>query len=133
MFLACLAKVQVSYHLNLAFLHFNSFLWIHLANLYWLYLWFMIFTPIRYSTWLPESIMEFDWLNHQTLLFGKLLSGWRLNLVWMILDLFLTKLLYCFTSVRPFKIFFVAFFSVTVDGRNLIFGHKRHIGIPYCG
>ena len=34
---------------------------------------------------------------------------------------------YCFTSVRPSKIFFVAFFSVTVDGRNLIFGHKRHI------
>jgi hypothetical protein len=28
---------------------------------------------------------------------------------------------YCFTSVRPSKIFFVAFFSVTVDGRNLIF------------
>jgi hypothetical protein len=40
---------------------------------------------------------------------------------------------YCFTSVRPSKIFFVAFFSVTVDGRNLIFGHKHHIGIPYCG
>ena len=39
---------------------------------------------------------------------------------------------YCFTSVRlsvrpsilrPSKIFFVAFFSVTVDGRNLILGH----------
>jgi hypothetical protein len=40
---------------------------------------------------------------------------------------------YCFTSVRPSKIFLVAFFSVTVDGRNLIFGHKRHTGIPYCG
>jgi hypothetical protein len=40
---------------------------------------------------------------------------------------------YCFTSVRLSKIFFVAFFSVTVDGRNLIFGHKRHIGVPYCG
>jgi hypothetical protein len=48
---------------------------------------------------------------------------------------------YCFTSVRlsvlpsfrPSKIFLVAFFSVTVDGRNLIFGHKHHIGIPYCG
>ena len=52
---------------------------------------------------------------------------------------------YCFTSVRlsvlpsvrpsfrPSKIFFVAFFSVTVDGRNLIFGHKLHICIPYCG
>jgi hypothetical protein len=37
-----------------------------------------------------------------------------------------------FLSVRPSKISFVAFFSVTVDGRNLIFGHKRNIGIPYC-
>jgi hypothetical protein len=25
------------------------------------------------------------------------------------------------------------FFSVSVDGRNLIFGHKCRIGIPYCG
>ena len=25
------------------------------------------------------------------------------------------------------------FFSVTVDGRNLIFGHKLHIGTPYRG
>ena len=45
---------------------------------------------------------------------------------------------YCFTSVRlsvlsSVQNFFVAFFSVTVDGRNLIFGHKHHIGIPYCG
>ena len=31
------------------------------------------------------------------------------------------------------KIFFVAFFSATIDGRNLIFGHKLHIGTPYCG
>ena len=41
---------------------------------------------------------------------------------------------YCFTSVRPSvrsKIFFVAFFSATIDGRNLIFGHKLHIVIPY--
>jgi hypothetical protein len=36
-------------------------------------------------------------------------------------------------SFRPsVQDIFVAFFSVTVDGRNLIFGHKRHIGIPYC-
>jgi hypothetical protein len=27
--------------------------------------------------------------------------------------------------------FFVAFFSATIDGRNLIFGHKLHIGTPY--
>ena len=35
-------------------------------------------------------------------------------------------------SVCP-RYFFVAFISVTVDSRNLMFGHKRHIGIPYCG
>ena len=29
--------------------------------------------------------------------------------------------------------FFVAFFSATIDDRNLIFGHKLHIGMPYCG
>ena len=43
---------------------------------------------------------------------------------------------YCFTSVRPSvrpKIFFITFFSATIDGRNLIFGHKLHIGTPYRG
>jgi hypothetical protein len=25
------------------------------------------------------------------------------------------------------------FFSAFIDGRNLIFGHKRHISMPYCG
>jgi hypothetical protein len=29
--------------------------------------------------------------------------------------------------------FFVAFFSATIDGRNLIFRHKLHIGTPYRG
>ena len=42
-------------------------------------------------------------------------------------------LFYLCPSFRPSKIFFVAFFSVTVDGRNLIFGHKLHIGTPYRG
>ena len=38
-------------------------------------------------------------------------------------------------SVCPYvqDICFVAFFSATIDGRNLIFGHKHYIGIPYCG
>jgi hypothetical protein len=27
--------------------------------------------------------------------------------------------------------FFVSFFSANIDGRNLIFGHKLHIGTPY--
>jgi hypothetical protein len=39
-----------------------------------------------------------------------------------------TNLFYICPFFRPSKIFFVAFFSVTVDGRNLIFSHKRHIG-----
>jgi hypothetical protein len=30
-------------------------------------------------------------------------------------------------------LFLVAFFSATIDGRNLIFGHKLHIGNPYRG
>jgi hypothetical protein len=29
--------------------------------------------------------------------------------------------------------FFIAFFSATIDGRNLIFGHKLHIGTSYRG
>ena len=29
--------------------------------------------------------------------------------------------------------FVVAFFSATIDGRNLIFGHKLHVGTPYRG
>jgi hypothetical protein len=29
--------------------------------------------------------------------------------------------------------FFVTFFSATIDGRNLIFGHKLYIGMSYCG
>jgi hypothetical protein len=33
-------------------------------------------------------------------------------------------------SICPFL---VTFFSATIDGRNLIFGHKLHIGMPYCG
>jgi hypothetical protein len=38
-------------------------------------------------------------------------------------------------SVRPsvHPRYFSSHFSLTVDGRNLIFGHKHHIGIPYCG
>jgi hypothetical protein len=29
--------------------------------------------------------------------------------------------------------FLVAFFSATIDGRNIIFGHKLDIGTPYRG
>jgi hypothetical protein len=36
-----------------------------------------------------------------------------------------TYILYC--------LFLVVFFSATIDGRNMIFGHKLHIGTPYRG
>jgi hypothetical protein len=42
-------------------------------------------------------------------------------------------LFYLCPSFHPSKIFFVAFFSASIDGRNLIFGHKLHIGTPYRG
>jgi hypothetical protein len=36
-----------------------------------------------------------------------------------------------FIHIEHISSFFVAFFSATIDGRNLIFGHKFHIGTPY--
>jgi hypothetical protein len=50
-----------------------------------------------------------------------------------VLDHWFLFLLIILFYLCPSKIFFVKFFSVTVDGRNLIFGHKRHIGTPYRG
>jgi hypothetical protein len=37
------------------------------------------------------------------------------------------------TVIEHICSFFVAFFSATIDGRNLIFGHKLHSGTPYRG
>jgi hypothetical protein len=41
-----------------------------------------------------------------------------------------TKLV--FIQIDHICTFFVTFFSATIDGRVLIFGHKLHIGTPYC-
>jgi hypothetical protein len=38
-----------------------------------------------------------------------------------------------FLHIEHICSFFVTFFSTTIDGRNLIFGHKLHIGTPYRG
>jgi hypothetical protein len=38
-----------------------------------------------------------------------------------------------FVHIEHICSFFVAFFSATIDGRNLICGHKLHIGTPYRG
>jgi hypothetical protein len=49
---------------------------------------------------------------------------------------FLLPTLLIFIHIEhPFCIcpFLVAFFSATIDGRNLIFGDKLYIGIPYHG
>ena len=44
---------------------------------------------------------------------------------------FLFADLLIFIHIEHICPFFVAFFSATIDGRNLIFGHKLHIGTPY--
>jgi hypothetical protein len=46
-------------------------------------------------------------------------------------NLMLTLLI--FIHIEHICSFFIAFFSATIDGRNLIFGHKLHIGTPYRG
>ena len=38
-----------------------------------------------------------------------------------------------FLHIEHICSFFVTFFSATIDDRNLIFGHKHHIGTPYRG
>jgi hypothetical protein len=38
-----------------------------------------------------------------------------------------------FIHIEHICSFFVAFFSATIDDRNVIFGHKLHIGTPYRG
>jgi hypothetical protein len=38
-----------------------------------------------------------------------------------------------FIHIEHICTFFVTFFSATIDGRDLIFGHKLHIGTPYRG
>ena len=38
-----------------------------------------------------------------------------------------------FIHIEHMYSFFVAFFSANIDGRNLIFRHKLHIGTPYYG
>jgi hypothetical protein len=77
------------------------------------------------------------WVQNRDLIFGyKLHIGipYRGKRVWthQIPTSCLPNLL-VFIHIEHIYSFFVAFFSVTVDGRNLIFGHKRHIGIAYCG
>jgi hypothetical protein len=36
-----------------------------------------------------------------------------------------------FIQIEHICSFFIAFFSATIDGKNLIFGHQLHIGTPY--
>jgi hypothetical protein len=38
-----------------------------------------------------------------------------------------------FIHIKHICTFFITFFSATIDGRDLIFGHKLHIGTPYRG
>ena len=46
---------------------------------------------------------------------------------------FLLPVCRLFIHIEHIYTFFITFFSATIDGRNLIFGHKLHIGTPYRG
>ena len=99
-----------------------------------------LYWSVQFSGW-PCSLKKVSPIPHYcTGLYNflgcpVLLRKWVLYLIVVLICTFLyprsPKGVYCFTSVclsvRPSKIFF----SVTVDGRNLIFGHKLHIGNPY--
>ena len=43
------------------------------------------------------------------------------------------RLSWFFIHIEHICTIFVTVFSSTIDGRNLIFGHKLHIGTPYHG
>jgi hypothetical protein len=61
----------------------------------------------------------------------SLMGPKTLPTIWATYMKLVTK--YQISAINSSKIFFVAFFSATIDDRNLIFGHKLHIGMPYCG
>ena len=86
-----------------------------------------VLVPMKTSFPSAKALKLFTWLT---------VSASKLNLSQIIISPE-GEGVYCFTSVRPSfhpsKIFFVAFFSATINGINLIFGHKLHIGMPYCG
>jgi hypothetical protein len=65
-------------------------------------------------------------------------ASYRYTILWVVFldpldSYFLFADLVGFIHIEHICTFFVTFFSATIDGRNLIFGHKLHIGIPYRG
>ena len=47
--------------------------------------------------------------------------------------LLVCRLCWFLYTLNIYAHFIVAFFSANIDGRNLIFGHKLHIGTLFCG
>jgi hypothetical protein len=65
-------------------------------------------------------------------------ASYRYTILWVaFLDpsdsYFLFADLVGFIHIEHICTFLVTFFSATIDGRDLIFGHKLHIGTPYRG
>ena len=65
-------------------------------------------------------------------------ASYRYTILWVALldpsdSYFLFADFVDFYTHWTYMFIFVAFFSATIDGRNLIFGHKLHIGTPYRG
>jgi hypothetical protein len=77
-------------------------------------------------------------IDGRNLIFGHKLHIARCAILWAaFLDpsdsYFLSADFVDFYTHWTYMLIFVAFFSTTIDGRNLIFGHKLHIGTPYRG
>jgi hypothetical protein len=64
-------------------------------------------------------------------------ASYRYTILWVVFldpsDSYFLLTLLIFIHIEHICSFFVAFFSTTIDGRNLIFGDKLHIGTHIVG
>jgi hypothetical protein len=63
----------------------------------------------------------------------KLVTKYQIPVINSCLEKCAEKCAYTNIHIEHICTFFVTFFSATIDCRDLIFGHKLHIGTPYRG
>jgi hypothetical protein len=107
-----------------------------------------VFGPVRFLlpvcrlSWFLYTLNIYAHFSQQLLMAGNLIFGHKLHIgtpyrgkrFWIHqIPTFCLPTLLIFIHIEHICSFFVAFFSATIDGRDLIFGHKLHIGTPYRG
>jgi hypothetical protein len=93
-------------------------------------LWYFVFLILRQTgsrNLMGPKTLPTIWGTYMKLVTKYQISA--INSCWEKCD---EKCAYMF-NIEHICSFFIAFFSATIDGRNLIFGHKLHIGTPYRG